>query len=71
LFFLAQVTFDSTAIRYEDLLTVFWDIIDPTNPNGQGNDIGSQYRSGIYYHDDHQQRLAIRLVLLALACVTV
>lgn len=55
-----QVTYDTTAIKYEDLLTVLWDIIDPTTYNRQGNDVGSQYRSGIYFHDDYQQAAAMR-----------
>eukprot|EP01036_Dinobryon_divergens_P022267 gene22266-30509_t len=52
-----RVTFDSTAIRYEDLLTVFWDVVDPTAVNRQGNDVGTQYRTGIYYSSE-QQRVA-------------
>jgi methionine-S-sulfoxide reductase len=55
-----QVTFDTTAIKYEDLLTVFWDIIDPTTLNQQGNDVGSQYRSGVYYHNENQKVAALR-----------
>lgn len=55
-----QVTYDTTAIKYDDLLTVFWDIINPTTFNKQGNDVGSQYRSGVYYHDDYQQTAATR-----------
>ena len=50
-----QVTYDSTAIKFEDLLTVFWDIHDPTTKNRQGNDVGTQYRSGIYYHTEAQR----------------
>jgi peptide-methionine (S)-S-oxide reductase len=45
-----QITYDSTAIKYEDLVTVFWDIHDPLTKNRQGNDVGTQYRTGIYYH---------------------
>lgn len=55
-----QVTFDTTALKYEDLLIVFWDLIDPTQLNGQGNDTGSQYRTGIYYHNDSQKDAAFR-----------
>lgn len=55
-----QVTFDTTALKYEDLLTVFWDLIDPTQLNGQGNDTGSQYRTGIYYHNDSQKDAAFQ-----------
>lgn len=55
-----QITYDSTAIKYDDLLAVFWDIIDPTLLNQQGNDVGTQYRTGIYYHNDEQQAAALR-----------
>lgn len=54
-----QVTFDSHAIRFEDLLVIFWDFIDPTTLNKQGNDIGTQYRSGIYYHSESQFMAAL------------
>ena len=50
-----QVTFDKHAISYRDLLDVYWDILDPTTRNRQGNDVGTQYRSGIYYHDEDQR----------------
>lgn len=50
-----QVTYDMNAISYDDLLKVFWDIHDPTTLNRQGNDAGTQYRSGIYYHNDEQK----------------
>jgi len=55
-----QVTYDTTAIKYEDLLTVYWDLIDPTTLNQQGNDMGTQYRTGIYFHNDNQKDAAIR-----------
>jgi len=55
-----RITYDSSAIKYEDLLTVLWDIIDPTTLNRQGGDTGTQYRSGIYYHSDEQQQVALR-----------
>lgn len=45
-------------VSYSDLLNVFWDRIDPTTRNGQGNDIGSQYRTGIYYHSALQRETA-------------
>jgi peptide methionine sulfoxide reductase MsrA len=51
-------------VAYEELLTVFWDLIDPTTLNRQGGDAGTQYRSGIYYHDDHQRLAAQRLGIL-------
>lgn len=50
-----KVTYDSTAIKYDDLLTVYWDILDPTTKNRQGGDTGTQYRSGIYYTTENQR----------------
>jgi peptide-methionine (S)-S-oxide reductase len=52
------VVFDPKKIRYDDLLKVFWENHDPTQGNRQGNDLGTQYRSGIYCYGDEQQRLA-------------
>lgn len=49
-----QITFDPKVISYEKLLGVFWQLHDPTTPNRQGNDVGSQYRSAIFYHDRQQ-----------------
>lgn len=53
-----QIVYDSTVISFDDLLEIFWKTHDPTTLNRQGNDIGTQYRSGIYYHNDEQQRKA-------------
>ena len=53
-----QVVFDPTKISYAELLEMFWRNIDPTTPNRQFCDIGSQYRTAIFYHNDEQQRLA-------------
>jgi peptide-methionine (S)-S-oxide reductase len=53
-----QITFDPQKISFEELLEVFWKTHDPTTLNRQGNDVGDQYRSGIYYHNDEQKRLA-------------
>jgi peptide-methionine (S)-S-oxide reductase len=52
-----QITFDPDRISYEQLLEVFWKTHDPTAINRQGNDIGPQYRSVIFYHDDEQRTL--------------
>ena len=52
------VVFDPRAIRYDDLLKVFWESHDPTQGMRQGSDTGTQYRSGIYYYDDDQRRAA-------------
>jgi len=54
------VVFDPKTIGYDDLLKVFWENHDPTQGMRQGNDVGTQYRSGIYYHDDEQRRAAER-----------
>ena len=54
------VVFDPTVVAYDDLLKVFWENHDPTQGMRQGNDVGTQYRSGIYYFDDAQRRAAER-----------
>ena len=54
------VVFDPKQVTYEDLLKLFWENHDPTQGMRQGNDIGTQYRSGIYYYDDEQKRAAER-----------
>lgn len=53
-----QITFDADQISLEDLFTIFWKIHDPTTLNRQGNDVGTQYRSVIYCHDEAQLALA-------------
>jgi peptide-methionine (S)-S-oxide reductase len=55
-----QVSFDPALISYADILDVFWSIHDPTTPNRQGADVGSQYRSIILYHDQEQKAIAER-----------
>jgi peptide-methionine (S)-S-oxide reductase len=54
------VVFDPKVVTYDDLLKVFWENHDPTQGMRQGNDTGTQYRSGIYYFDEAQQRAAER-----------
>lgn len=53
-----QIKFNPDVISYKDLLEVFWKTHDPTTLNRQGNDIGTQYRSVIFYHNDEQKELA-------------
>lgn len=53
-----QIIYDPSKITYSELLDVFWKQIDPTDPNGQFVDRGSQYRSAIFYHNDEQKGLA-------------
>jgi peptide-methionine (S)-S-oxide reductase len=55
---IVQVTFDPSKVTYEQLLTIFWELHDPTSPNRQGPDVGSQYRSVVFYHTPEQQKLA-------------
>lgn len=57
-----QIEFDPARIGFETLLTVFFAIHDPTTPNRQGHDIGSQYRSAIFCHDDAQQAQAEAMI---------
>jgi peptide-methionine (S)-S-oxide reductase len=54
-----QLTYDPAAISYDTLLDIFWHLHDPTTLNRQGNDVGTQYRSGIYYQNDEQKQLAL------------
>ncbi|HUU48120.1 MAG TPA: peptide-methionine (S)-S-oxide reductase MsrA [Nitrosopumilaceae archaeon] len=53
-----EVEYNPDEISYEDLLNVFWNNHDPTSLNRQGPDIGNQYRSSIFYHDDSQKQIA-------------
>lgn len=54
----ARIVFDTEVVSYEELLKVFWSVHDPTTINQQGNDVGEQYRSVIFYHDEDQKLAA-------------
>jgi len=53
-----RISYDPAKIGYEDLLDVFWTTHDPTTPNRQGADLGMQYRSVVFYHNQRQKELA-------------
>ncbi len=53
-----QIHFDPNVVSYRDLLNVFFAIHDPTTLNRQGADVGTQYRSAIFYHDEEQKKIA-------------
>ena len=53
-----QVEYDPDQVTYEELLNVFWNNHNPTTLNQQGPDIGTQYRSAIFFHDDDQEKIA-------------
>ena len=53
-----EVTFDPDVVSYSDLLDIFWDCHNPTTLNQQGLDVGTQYRSAIFFHDDGQKTTA-------------
>jgi len=51
----AQITFDPATISFDELLNMFWLSHDPTTKNRQGNDVGTQYRSAVFYHNEEQR----------------
>ncbi len=57
-----QVKFDSQEVSFKEILQVFFSVHDPTTLNRQGNDIGSSYRSAIFYHSDEQKRIAEEVI---------
>ena len=54
-----EIEFEPQEISYEELLKIFWNNHDPTTPNRQGPDVGTQYRSVVFYHTPEQQKIAI------------
>lgn len=56
-----QITFDPTVISYQDLLRIFFTLHDPTTLNRQGNDVGTQYRSIIFYENEQQKTAALQV----------
>jgi peptide-methionine (S)-S-oxide reductase len=54
-----QITYDPSIISYDTLLEIFWHTHNPTTLNRQGNDVGTQYRSAIYYSNDEQKQIAL------------
>lgn len=57
-----EVVFDPGVVSYRDLLRIFFTTHDPTTPNRQGNDVGTQYRSAVFYHDARQKAIAEEVV---------
>jgi len=57
-----QITFDPRVLSYHDLLVIFMTTHDPTTLNRQGADVGTQYRSVIYYHDNIQKEIALKVI---------
>ena len=57
-----QIKFDPAELSYRDLLRVFFSVHDPTQLNRQGNDIGTSYRSAVFYHSDEQMRVAREVI---------
>ena len=58
----AKIEYDSSIITFEQILNVFWQAHDPTTLNRQGNDVGTQYRSVIFYHNNKQKSLALESI---------
>jgi peptide-methionine (S)-S-oxide reductase len=55
----SQITYDPRVISYDELLEIFWKTHDPTTLNQQGNDMGTQYRSVVFYHNEEQKMKAV------------
>ena len=54
-----QLSYDPSVVTFEELLEVFWQTHDPTTLNRQGNDVGTQYRSAVFYHNEDQKKFAL------------
>jgi peptide-methionine (S)-S-oxide reductase len=54
-----EVTYDPAEVSYDELLDAFWDLHDPTTLNRQGPDVGTQYRSAVFAHDEQQREAAV------------
>lgn len=54
-----EVSYDPLKVSYDQLLDLFWKIHDPTTLNRQGPDVGTQYRSAVFYHDEEQKKVAL------------
>jgi len=57
----ARITYDPNIISFKEILEVFWQTHDPTTLNRQGNDVGTQYRSAVFYHNESQKQIATDL----------
>jgi len=57
-----RLEFDPARISFREILEVFFAVHDPTTPNRQGNDVGSQYRSAIFFHSEEQRRVALEVI---------
>ena len=57
-----QIAFDSSLVSYEDLVVIFMTTHDPTTLNRQGGDVGTQYRSAIFYHNEQQEQIAQKVI---------
>ena len=57
-----KIVYDTSKISYEELLKVFWDNHDPTTKDRQGLDVGTQYRSAIFYHNENQKKAALKSI---------
>ncbi|GAA4069591.1 MAG TPA: peptide-methionine (S)-S-oxide reductase MsrA [Bacilli bacterium] len=55
-----EITYDSDQISFEQILSLYWPQIDPTDPDGQFHDRGAQYRTAIFYHNEEQKQLALK-----------